>query len=86
MYATSPLCAAFRYDRESERSRTVIRTARLVRLIARDIEDFALDRNIAETAVNSYMQLSVNMPHTVVQPGLESMHAYLCIVREILWR
>jgi hypothetical protein len=58
----------------------VIRAAWLIRLIACDVEDFALDCDVAETAVHSYIQLSVSIP------AGRGAGADLCIARELLWR
>jgi hypothetical protein len=59
--------------------RTLVRTAWLVRLIACDVKHLALDRNVAEPAVQSYKHLLVDIRGTSKRP-------HLCIARGILWR
>lgn len=42
--------------------RTGIRTTRLVRFVSCDIEDYTLDRDIAEATVYSCTHLSISFP------------------------
>jgi hypothetical protein len=53
----------------------MIRAAWLIRLIACDVEDFALDCDVAETAVHPFLQLSVSIPAGRGAEGLKQTFA-----------